>query len=131
MKGRQVIKIKETLNLDDLEIIFKNHWKESSFTRGKVGAYGEYIRLPATDKFRVLVYPKKKALVLITYYEEGKQLDYIAETSSNMFFGPLLKKIFVKKEDSMEHDRTTNAESYLIHYTNALRDILIKQNLAL
>ena len=63
MIGRQVITINKTFTLQELEQFMQENWDKEQFSDFRLGkptaaSIGEYILLPATHRFLVIVYPK-------------------------------------------------------------------------
>ena len=64
MIGRQVIPINKPITLQELEQIMQEHWDKEQYGKFKIGkptsaSLEEYILLPATPRFLIIVYPRK------------------------------------------------------------------------
>ena len=69
MKYREVIHIRQTMTLQELYDFMQQHWDKeeyNDFVVGKpgVGAFEDYIMLPATTHCVVCVYPRKEKVIL-------------------------------------------------------------------
>lgn len=127
MKGRQVIKMSRTLDMGELEGLFETHWTEE-WTKWKGGFPSkEYISLPSTELHRTLIYPKRNALVLITYFEEGQTKSaFVEQAAGSSLLG---KALGGGSPKSREQDRVGPAEDNLLAYTQALKELLAQLNL--
>lgn len=69
MKTREVIKIKQTMTLEELHDFMQQHWDKESYNdfvigRPGFGTFRDYIMLPATTHCTVCVYPGKGKVIL-------------------------------------------------------------------
>ena len=69
MKTREVIKIKQTMTLEELHDFMQQHWDRESYNdfvigRPGFGTFRDYIMLPATTHCTVCVYPGKGKVIL-------------------------------------------------------------------
>lgn len=135
MIGRQVLVTKDYLDLDSLEKFMKENWDTESynqFERGKptLASVEEYIMLPATNRFLVIVYGRKAGglfskdnkVVLSVCDAPGGIAERFATSipSSNIFFG--IWKISTVM--SYEDERKGPAEEILQKYTENMRKLL-------
>ena len=78
--GRQVITINKSITLRELEQIMQENWDKEQYGNFKIGrptkaSVEEYILLPATPRFLIIVYPrsagglfsKENKVILSTY----------------------------------------------------------------
>lgn len=129
MIGRQVIKSERTWESNEqlLEFMEANWNKEEygDFFFGKptMGSVAGYICLPATDRFMVIVYPKKEKVVLsVCDTPEG----VISRGIQSMpHQGRLIASIVAIAElGSYEMERRGPAEQVLQEYTAHMKEIL-------
>ena len=64
MIGRQVIPINKPITMQELEQIMQEHWDKEQYGNFKIGrptkaSIEEYILLPATHRYLIIVYPRK------------------------------------------------------------------------
>lgn len=140
MIGRQVLLINKALTLQDLEQIMQENWDKEqygSFTVGRPtkASAEEYILLPATARFLVIVYPraagglfsKENKVVLSTADTPVGAQIAIAEYFPTK--GPLTKLLQTSSVLSAEKERKGPAEEVLQAYTAHMRSILEKEGL--
>ena len=63
MIGRQVIPINKSITLQELEQLMQEHWDKEQYGNFRIGrptraSVEEYILLPATQRFLIIVYPR-------------------------------------------------------------------------
>ena len=140
MIGRQVILINKALTLQELEQVMQNSWDKEQFGNFKIGrptkaSIEEYILLPATQRFLVIVYPRaaggffsKENKVILTTVDspEGAQMA-VAEYFPAR--GPLTKIWQTSSVLSAEKERKGPAEQMLQAYTAHMKDVLSKSGL--
>ena len=140
MIGRQVIPISKSITLQELEQLMQEHWDKEQYGNFKIGrptraSIEEYILLPATQRFLVIVYPRaagglfskeNKVILSTADTPEGAQIA-IAEYFPTK--GPLTKLWQTGSVLSAEKERKGPAEEVLQACTAHMRDILKKSGL--
>ena len=140
MIGRQVITINRTLTLQELEQIMQANWDKEQFGNFKIGrptsmSVEEYILLPATPRFLVIVYPRAAGGM---FSKENKVILATADTpagAQQAFFeyfptkGPLTKLKQTSSVLKAEKERKGPAEEVLQAYTAHMKDILGRNGL--
>lgn len=129
MIGRQVIKSGRTWESKQelLEFMEANWNKEEygDFFLGKptVGSLAEYICLPATNRFMVIVYPKKDKVVLtVCDSPEGLRSRLVQSIPHQ---GRIFSSIVTMGElGSYEKERRGPAEQVLQEYTAYMKELL-------
>ena len=79
MKTREVIKIRQTMTLQELYDFMQLHWdreRYNDFIIGKpgAGAFTDYIMLPATARCAVCIYPRKDKVILAVMTNSNGQV---------------------------------------------------------
>lgn len=135
MIGRQVLVTKDYIDLDALEQFMKDNWDTegyNQFERGKPtpASVEEYMILPATSRFLVIVYGRKAGglfskdnkIVLTVCDAPDHLVERFATSipSGNIFFG--IWKI--SKTMSYEQERKGPAEEVLQKYTEYMKKLL-------
>ena len=140
MIGRQVITINKSITLQELEQIMQENWDREQYGNFKIGrptkaSIEEYILLPATPRFLIIVYPRaagglfskeNKVILSTADTPEGAEIA-IAEYFPTR--GPLTKLWQTASVLSAEKERKGPAEEVLQAYTAHMRDILEKTGL--
>ncbi len=140
MIGRQVITINKSITLQELEQIMQENWDREQYGNFKIGrptkaSIEEYILLPATPRYLVIVYPRaagglfskeNKVILSTADTPEGAEIA-IAEYFPTR--GPLTKLWQTASVLSAEKERKGPAEEVLQAYTSHMRDILKKTGL--
>ena len=140
MIGRQVITINKSITLQELEQIMQENWDREQYGNFKIGrptkaSIEEYILLPATPRYLVIVYPRaagglfskaNKVILSTADTPEGAEIA-IAEYFPTR--GPLTKLWQTASVLSAEKERKGPAEEVLQAYTAHMRDILKKTGL--
>ncbi|MBO6047945.1 MAG: hypothetical protein J6P61_09420 [Erysipelotrichaceae bacterium] len=140
MIGRQVLTIKKAITLQELEQIMQKNWDKEQYGHFVIGkptkaSIEEYILLPATRRFLIIVYPRaagglfskeNKVILSTADSPEGAKIA-IAEYFPTR--GPLTKVLQTKSVLSSEKERKGPAEEALQAYTAHMREILDKQGL--
>ena len=140
MIGRQVITINKSITLQELEQIMQENWDREQYGNFKIGrptkaSIEEYILLPATPRYLVIVYPRaagglfskeNKVILSTADTPEGAEIA-IAEYFPTS--GPLTKLWQSASVLSAEKERKGPAEEVLQAYTAHMRDILKKTGL--
>ena len=135
MIGRQVITINKSITLQELEQIMQENWDREQYGNFKIGrptkaSIEEYILLPATPRYLVIVYPRaagglfskeNKVILSTADTPEGAEIA-IAEYFPTR--GPLTKLWQTASVLSAEKERKGPAEEVLQAYTAHMRDIL-------
>ena len=138
MIGRQVILINKAITLQELEQIMQEHWDREQYGSFRIGrptpaSIEEYILLPATQRFLVIVYPKAAGGL---FNKENKGVLSTADTPQGAeiaiaeYFptkGPLTKLLQTGSVLSAEKERKGPAEEVLQACTAHMKEIL-KQN---
>ena len=140
MIGRQVLPINKSITLQELEQIMQENWDKEqygSFVIGKPtkASVEEYILLPATQRYLVIVYPRAAGGL---FNKENKVILSTADTPEGAkiavaeYFptkGPLTKLLQTSSVLSAEKERKGPAEEMLQAYTAHMKDILEKTGL--
>ena len=139
MVGRQVIKVKEPFTLAELEAFMQKNWNKEEFgvfTLGKPTSLSveEYILLPATPRYLVIVYPRtggifskgNKVILTTADTPEGANQAFLEYIPTR---GPLTKLWQTKQVLSAEKERTGPAEETLQAYTAHMKEILAQNGL--
>jgi len=135
MIGRQVLPINKSITLDELEQIMQENWDKEQFGNFVIGkptkaSIEEYILLPATPRFLVIVYPRaagglfskeNKVILSTADTPEGAKLA-VAEYFPTK--GPLTKLLQTRSVLSAEKERKGPAEEVLQTYTVHMKSIL-------
>ena len=135
MIGRQVIKTNRAFTLEELEQFMQEHWDKEQYNHFLMGrptaaSVEEYILLPATGRFMVIVFSRKagglfsrdnKVVLSVCNTPEGAKQDLFRSIPShNIFFG----KWKISTTMSMEAERKGPAEEVLQKYTAYLAELL-------
>ena len=140
MIGRQVILINKAMTLQELEQLMQDNWDQEQYGRFKVGkptkaSVEEYILLPATQRFLIIVYPRaaggffskeNKVILATADTPEGAKMA-VAEYFPTR--GPLTKLLQTASVLSSEKERKGPAEDALQAYTAHMKDILKRNGL--
>lgn len=135
MIGRQVLPINKSITLDELEQIMQENWDKEQFGNFVIGkptkaSVEEYILLPATPRYLVIVYPRaagglfskeNKVILSTADTPEGAKLA-VAEYFPTK--GPLTKLWQTSSVLSAEKERKGPAEEVLQAYTAHMKSIL-------
>ncbi len=138
--GRQVILINKSLTLQELEALMQENWDKEQYGNFMIGrptkaSIEEYILLPATPRYLVIVYPRaaggflskeNKVILSTADTPEGAQAA-IAEYFPTK--GPLTKIWQTSRVLSAEKERKGPAEEALQAYTAHMREILKRNGL--
>lgn len=135
MIGRQVIETKEAFTLEELERFLRRHWNTAEYNDFFIGkptsaSIEEYILLPATPRYMVIVYPraagsffsrKNKVILAVCDTPAGFADRLFASIpSKNMFYGAWA----IKQDISIEKERKGPAEEALQKYATYMRQLL-------
>ena len=140
MIGRQVITINKTFTLQELEQFMQENWDKEQFSDFRLGkptaaSIGEYILLPATHRFLVIVYPKAAGGF---FNKENKIVLTVADTPAGAqaafaeyvpVRGAIFKLWQTSQVLSAEKERKGPAEEVLQAYTAHMKEILAKNGL--
>ena len=140
MVGRQVILTNRAFSLEELEEFMQEHWDKEQYGDFMIGrptkaSVEEYILLPATHRFLIIVYPRAKGGLL---NKDNKIILSTADTPEGAKIaiaeylptrGPLLKLWQTSSVLSAEKERKGPAEEVLQAYTAHMRDILQKNGM--
>lgn len=140
MIGRQVIPVNKTITLQELEQIMQENWDREQYGNFKIGrptraSVEEYILLPATHRFLVIVYTRAAGGL---FSKENKVILATADTPEGAgiaiaeYFptkGPLTKLAQTGSVLKAEKERKGPAEEILQAYTAHMKDILKKEGL--
>jgi len=135
MIGRQVILTNKAFTLQELEQFMQEHWDKEQYGNFIIGrptkaSVEEYILLPATQRFLIIVYPRAKGGF---FNKDNKVILSTADTPVGAqiavaeYFptrGPLTKLLQTSSVLSAEKERKGPAEEILQAYTAHMRDIL-------
>lgn len=134
MTGRQVIETSSVMTREELYGLMQKKWNTNAYNSFEIGrptaaSVSEYILLPATDRFCVIVYPARAGL----FKKGGKVVLSVCETAA----GALTRlatsvptrsllagvgKLSVNR--SLEEERKGPAEEALLSYAAHMREIL-------
>ena len=137
MIGRQVIVINKTFTLQELEQFMQENWDKEQYNDFGIGkptslSVDEYILLPATQRYLVIVYPKAAGGL---FNKENKIVLTVADTPAgaveglaafNPKGGPLSGIWKTGVVMNAEKERKGPAEDVLQAYTAHMKDILSK-----
>ena len=140
MVGRQVITISKALTLRELEQFMQANWDKEQYSDFRIGkptaaSFEEYILLPATQRFLVIVYPRaagglfskeNKVVLSVADTPEGAQAAFAEYFPTN---GPIFSLWQTSRVLSAEKERKGPAEEVLQAYTAHMREILAKNGL--
>jgi len=140
MIGRQVILTNRAFTLQELEQFMQEHWDKEQYGNFMIGkptkaSIEEYILLPATQRFLIIVYPRAKGGL---FNKDNKVILSTADTPEGAkiaiaeYFptrGPLTKIAQTASVLSAEKERKGPAEEILQAYTAHMRDILQQNGL--
>ena len=140
MIGRQVLPINKSITLQELEQIMQENWDREQYGSFVIGkptkvSVEEYILLPATPRYLVIVYPRAAGGL---FNKENKVILSTADTPEGAkmavaeYFptkGPLTKLWQTGSVLSAEKERKGPAEEALQAYTAHMKDILKKNGL--
>ena len=140
MIGRQVILTNRAFTLQELEQFMQEHWDKEQYGSFMIGrptkaSIEEYILLPATHRFLIIVYPRAKGRF---FNKDNKVILSTADTPEGAqtaiaeYFptrGPLTKIWQTGSVLSAEKERKGPAEEILQAYAAHMRDILQKNGL--
>lgn len=140
MTGRQVIETTEGLTLDGLLQFMQENWDKEThagFVKGKPTPMSveEYILLPATEHYMVIVFPRKaggffsrKNKVVLSVCDTAEGFKSQLATSiptRNIFFGATQIKMVKNREE----ERKGPAEEILQFYTAYMKELLAAKGL--
>ena len=140
MIGRQVIVVNKSFTLQELEQFMQENWNKEVFSDFRIGrptglSVAEYILLPATQRFLVIVYPKAAGGL---FNKENKIVLSVADTpeGAKQAFAeyiPVQSPIFTLWQTSRvlsaEKERKGPAEEVLQAYTAHMKEILSRNGL--
>ena len=132
MKGREAFAIKKTFTNEELLQFMEEHWNKEefgSFTFGRPTSLSisEYIMLPATENFIVILYPKKEKLVFSVADGNLKGLGMSAATVAT---NSLILK-FATANQSMNRSKEMRgpAHEIMMVYANHMKELLKAEGL--
>ena len=140
MIGRQVLPINKSITLQELEQIMQENWYREQYGNFVIGkptkaSIEEYILLPATPRYLVIVYPRAAGGL---FSKENKVILSTADTPEGAKMavaeyiptkGPLTKLWQTSSVLSAEKERKGPAEEALLAYTAHMKDILKRNGL--
>jgi len=129
MIGRQVIKSgRSWKDKEELLQFMEENWDKEAygdffFGRPTMGSLSEYICLPATNRFMVIVYPKKEKVVLtVCDAPEGLRSRLVQSIPHQ---GRIITSAITMAElGSYEKERRGPAEEVLQKYTAYMKELL-------
>ncbi len=138
--GRQVIPINKSITLQELEQLMQENWDREQYGSFRIGrptraSIEEYILLPATTRFLIIVYPRAAGGL---FSKENKVILSTADTPEGAMLGiaeyfptkgPLSKLWQTDSVLNAEKERKGPAEEVLQACTAHMRDILEKSGL--
>lgn len=142
MIGRQVIETNRAFSLEELEQFMQSHWDKARYNPFVIGrptaaSVEKYILLPATERFMVIVFPRKagglfskknKVVLSVCDTPKGAEMEIFRSIHShNVFFGAWK----IGTTMSMEEERKGRAEEALQKYALHMREILSAAGYAL
>lgn len=139
MIGRQVIETSKAFTLVELEQFMKEHWDTKEYNSFFIGkptptSIEEYILLPATKRFMVIVYSRKagglfnktnKVILSVCDSPEGIKNRLISSIPSHNIFYNIWS---ISESMSIEKERKGPAEEVLLKYTEYMKELLINNN---
>ena len=129
MIGRQVIKTGRTW--DSKEQLFEfmeANWNKEEYgdffiDKPTLGSFAEYICLPATNRFMVIVYPKKEKVILSVCDAPAGLQSRLVQSIPHQ--GRLITSAITLAElGSYERERKGPAEEVLLGYTAYMKELL-------
>ena len=140
MVGRQVLTINKAFTLNELEQFMQENWNKEEYSDFRIDkptklSVDEYILLPATQRFLVIVYPKAAGGF---FNKDNKIVLSVADTpggAERAFaeYIPTKSPIFSLWQTSQvlsaDKERTGPAEEVLQAYTAHMKEILAKHGL--
>ncbi len=125
MIGRQTIELRRKWDLEELRSYLEPRWDESigpAPKRYEKMVIGDYLVLPATPRFVVLLYPNRKGVVLITYPGvEGWATQILSTIPARSIVSGYYKISAVLDK---ERERKGPAEEMLLKYAGIVGSIL-------
>ena len=125
MIGRQTIELKKKWELEELRKHLESRWDGSvgpAPKRFEKMVIGDYLVLPATPRFVVLIYPYRKGVVLTTY--PGVE-SWAAQLASTIPARSIVSGYYqISAVLDKERERKGPAEEMLLKYTGIVRAIL-------
>ena len=129
MIGRQVIKSGRTWNSkEELFEFMQENWNKEEYgdffiDKPTVGSLAEYICLPATNRFMVIVYPKKEKVILSVCDAPGGLQSRLVQSIPHQ--GRIITSAITLAElGSYEKERKGPAEEVLQGYTAYMKELL-------
>ncbi|MCR5208201.1 MAG: hypothetical protein K6C14_06995 [Eubacterium sp.] len=129
MTGRQVIKSgRKWESKQELFEFMEANWNKEEYGDFFFGAptaasVSEYICLPATNRFMVIVYPKKEKIVLTVCDAPAGAMSRLIQSMPHQ--GRLFSSIVTMGElGSYEKERKGPAEQVLLGYTAYMKELL-------
>ena len=106
MIGRQVIKTNRAFTLEELEQFMQEHWDKEQYNSFIIGrptaaSVEEYILLPATERFMVIVYARKAGGL---FNKENKVILSVCDTPKES--NRTLQELFIHITCSSAHGRS-------------------------
>lgn len=140
MIGRQVITVSKTFTLQELERFMQENWDKEQYCDFRLGkptaaSIGEYILLPATQRYLVIVYPKAAGGL---FSKDDKIVLSVADTPAGAeaalfeYFpthGPITSLWQTSRVLDAEKERKGPAEDVLQAYTAHMKSILSRNGL--
>lgn len=141
MIGRQVIETNKAFTLEELHQFMEQHWDKDNYNNFMIGrptaaSVEQYIMLPATTRFMVIVFPRKagglfskknKVVLSVCDTPKGVEQDILRSIKSGSAIFGAWK---VAKTMSMEDERKGPAEEILQEYTTHMRQLLEAEGIA-
>ncbi len=132
MIGRQVIKSGRTWeSKEQLFDFMEANWNKEEygdffFGRPTAGSLAEYICLPATNRFMVIVYPKKEKVILSVCDAPAGLQSRLVQSIPHQ--GKIITSAITLAElGSYEKERKGPAEEVLQGYTAYMKELLAQQ----
>lgn len=138
MIGRQVIETNRAFTLQALEQFMRQHWDTAQYNDFFIGkptpaSFEEYILLPATNRFMVIVYARQAGGL---FNRKNKVILSVCDTPAGM--GDRLRSSIpsrnlfyniwsVSETVSIEKERKGPAEEALQKYAGCMRELLAAQ----
>lgn len=141
MIGRQVIEINQAFTLQELERFMRQYWDAEQYNDFFIGrptkaSIEEYILLPTTKRFMVIVYPRaagglfnKKNKVILSVCDTPAGIVnrlWSSIPSRNLFYNIWS----ISESMSIEKERKGPAEDVLQKYASHMRELLASHALA-
>ncbi len=132
MKGREVIKIDRSMDLNQLYEFMEKYWDTDRFGRFEKGrpspfSIEEYIMLPATDNCMVIVYPRKGKIILSVCdnIEGVKKIVFSAIPTDDVMFRIVQNATLISRVKELKGA----AHEIMMRYAEHMRTLLANEGI--